>query len=197
MMEFVKELHEARLIRTKDDLRISFSEICENLYSVILALEFLVRTKQGKRVAVDYARETSKYINYSEFRTNATDLYNFLYFVQETPENVGKIFGTEDAKKLREKTTIPRMELNRWLMSLDSTSSRDMYFLMRVEQALNISNSDNKEIRRILQYRNPSDTDLSIVSTRILNVARFKMPLLDLKPDLENILTSRNITYIK
>ncbi len=197
MMEFVKSLHEARLIRTKDDLKLSFSDVCENLYLVLLCLEFLVRTKKGKKVAVNYATESSKYINYTEFRTAATDLYNLLYFVQETPANIEKIFGSEDSKKLREKTTIPRMELNRWLIKLNSEESRDTYFLMRMEQALNVTGSDNREIRRLLQYKNPTDSDVQIMASRILNAVRFKMTLLDLKPDLESVLTGGKITFTK
>lgn len=193
MMEFVKELHEARLIRTKDDLNLSFGDICENLYLILLCLEFLVRTKKGRNIAIRYASETSKYINYGEFRTNATDLYNLLYFVQETPEHVEKIFGSEDSRKMRERTTIPRMELNRWLITLET--NRDIYFLMRMEQALNIKNSDSKEIRRMLQYRNPTDSDVQIMASRILNAVRFKMTLLDLKPDLETLLTGGKVSF--
>lgn len=197
MMEFVKELHEARLLKTKEDLRLSFSEVCDNLYCIILALEFLSRTKQGKSLAQRYASLTSSYINYSEFRTAATDLYNLLYFVQETPEQVEKIFHSEDARRLREKTQLPRMELNRWLINIASPYSRDMYFIMRVERSLNITSNDLREIRRLLMYKNPTNTDLEIISTRLLNFVRFKMPLLDLKPELEQVLNNRKYTYIK
>lgn len=197
MMEFVKELHEARLIRTKGDLRLSFSEVCDNLYLIILILELLSRIKQGQDLAERYARLTASYINYNEFRTAATDLYNLIYFVEETPEQVEKIFQSEDARRLREKTTIPRMELNRWLLKISEQGSRDMYFLMRVERALNITTMDLREIRRMLQYKNPTSTDLEILATRILNSVRFKMPLLDLKPELEQILGSRKYTYTK
>jgi hypothetical protein len=195
MMEFVKELHEARLIRTQGDLRLSFSEVCDNLYYIILALEFLSRIKQGRNLAERYASLTSSYINYTEFRTAATDLYNLLYFVQLTPSEVEKTFQSEDARRLREKTQLPRMELNRWLINI--ANNRDMYFLMRVERALNITSMDLREIRRMLMYKDPSATDLDILATRLLNFVRFKMPLLDLKPDLEQVLNSRKYTYIK
>jgi hypothetical protein len=194
-MEFVKELHEARLIRTQGDLRLSFSEVCDNLYYIILVLEFLSRIKQGRGLAERYSSLTSSYINYTEFRTAATDLYNLLYFVQSTPTEVEKIFNSEDARRLREKTQLPRMELNRWLINI--ANNRDMYFIMRVERALNITSNDLREIRRLLMYKNPSNTDLDIIATRLLNFVRFKMPLLDLKPDLEQVLNNRKYTYIK
>lgn len=197
MMDFVKELHEARLLRTEKDLKLSFAEVCDNLYYIILALEFLSRIKQGKGLAERYASLTASYINYTEFRTAATDLYNLLYFVQETPAEVENIFNSEDARRLREKTQLPRMELNRWLINITSPYSRDMYFIMKVERSLNITSTDLREIRRLLLYKSPSDTDLNIMATRLLNFVRFKMPLLDLKTDLEQVLNNRKYTYIK
>lgn len=194
-MQFMKELKEARLIRDKDDLKFSYSEVCEHLYLVVLVLDFLSRLKQGKAVAKKYAAQTAAYVNYSEFKVNATDLYNMIYLVQEKPEFIEKIFSSGDAKKLREKTQLPRMELNRWLIKIDS-NDRDPYFLIRLEQALNITNSESKDIRRLLSYRNPTAQDLNSISTRLLNAFRQKTPLLDLRPELEQILSGGKYTYI-
>lgn len=196
MMEFIKEITEAKLIKTQNDLNISFSAVCDNLYLLILTLEFLSRLKQGKELAEKYAKSTSSYINYTEFRTSATDLYNLLYFVQQPLDNVEKIFKSSDARRLRAISTIPRMELNRWLMNLEK-NHKDNYFLMRLEKSLNIANGDLKDIRRILHSTNPSQTDLDIVSTKILNFIRFKMPLVDIRAEIEPMLSSRKYTYIK
>jgi hypothetical protein len=196
-MEFVKELHEARLIRTKDDLHFSYSEVCEHLYIAILALEFLSRLRKGKDLAKNYATKTASYINYTEFRTSATDMYNLIYFVQESPEFIEQIFASADAKILRQKTQLPRMELNRWLLKLDDPQSRDMYFFMRLEQALNISNSDTKDIRRMLSYKNPSDSDLRMIASRILNVFRSRLPMFDIKSELEAVLSDNKLQYTK
>lgn len=196
MMEFIKELKEARLIRTKDDLKFTYREVCDHAYIILLTLDFLSKIKQGKDIAQKYAKLTASYINYKEFRTSATDLYNLIYFIEETPENVETIFGSEDSKKLRMQTQIPRMELNRWLLKLDD-NNKDLYFLMRLEQALNVNSSELKDIRRILQFRNPSPSDIRQVSSRIMNVIRFKMPLLDLRQEIEDVLNNGKITYIK
>lgn len=197
MMKFVKELYEARLIRTKDDLKYSYSEVCEYLYFAVLTLDFLSRIKEGKSIAEKYARLTSSYINYTEFRSSATDLYNLIYFVQEDPGNVEKIFGNEDSKKLRLMTQLPRMELNRWLIKLRDPNSRELYFFVKLEQALNVKNSELKDLRRLLSIKNPSSQELTIISYRILNFFRQKMPLFDLKPEVENVLSQGKYTYIK
>lgn len=197
MMEFVKELHEARLIRTKGDLRYSYKDVCEYLYLMVLTLEFLSRLKEGRKVAEKYAQATASYINYHEFRTSATDMYNMIYFVQEDPDKVQEIFGSEDSKKLRQITQLPRMELNRWLLKVSDPQSRTLYFFFRLEEALHIQDSQLKDIRRMLSFKNPSKQDLDIISYKILNYYRHKMPLFDLKPELEQILSTGKYTYIK
>lgn len=197
MMSFIKELHEARLIRTREDLRYSYTEVCEFLYLTVLTLDFLSRIKQGKDLAERYARQTAGYINYTEFRTSATDLYNLIYFCQADPDAVQALFGSEDSKKLRMQTQLPRMELNRWLLQVANPYSRDLYFFMRLEQALHISSSDIKELRRMLAFKNPTDSDLSSIAYRILNLYRGKLPLFDLRTDIEQILSGGKYTYIK
>ncbi len=195
-MQFIRELKEARLIKAKGDLKFSYSEVCEHLYLIILALDFLSRLKQGKPLAKKYAAATAGFINYTEFKVSGTDLYNLIYFVTEKPEFIEKIFGSADAKKLREKTHLPQMELNRWLLKIDKDESRDMYFLMRLEQALNVTSSESKDIRRMLSFKNPTQQDLTIISARLLNAFRQKTPLLDLRQDLEPILSGGKYAYI-
>lgn len=197
MISFIKELHEARLMRTGEDLRYSYSELCSYVYLTVLTLEFVSRLTRGTDLAKKYASQTASYINYSEFRSSATDLYNFIYFVQETPEHVEKLFQSADAKSLRQRTQLPRMELNRWLLKLDDVHNRDIGFLMRLEQALNVSNSDLKDIRRTLSMKFPSDSDLKSIAFRILNIYRSKLPTFDLLPDLESLLSDGKLEYIK
>ena len=197
LMPFVKELHEARLIRDRKDLKYSYTEICEHLYLVILTLDFLSRVKEGQAIANRYARATAGFVNYTEFKISATDLYNFIYFVQADPDTVQLMFGNEDSKRLRMKTQLPIMELNRWLLKMLDPYSRDSYFFMRLEQALNITNTDLKDLRRMLAFKNPSDSDLRMITLKMFNIFRQKIALFDLRPELEQILSNGKYTYIK
>lgn len=194
---FVKELHEARLIRTVDDLKYSYSEVCENLMLIVLTLDMLSRLKEGKDLAERYARQTASYINYTEFRVSATDLYNFVYFVQAEPDTVQLLFGSEDSKRMRIQTQLPRMELNRWLMQVSSPNSKDLYFFLKLEQALNVKSSEIKDIRRMLSFHNPSISDLRSIALKILTLVRQRMPLFDFRNEIEQVLSSGKYTYIK
>jgi hypothetical protein len=193
LVPFITELHEARLVRTEQDQKQSYTEVCENLYLILLSIEFLKRTKGGAKLADDYARKTAGYVMYNEFRANATDLYNMIYFVQADPSRIEKIFNSPDSKKLREKTHIPIMRLNRWLLNIQK---EDIYFFMMLERSLGINNSDLKEIRRMLSYNNPTDSDVNAIAARILNALRYKLVLLDIRPEIESVLSGKKITYI-
>jgi hypothetical protein len=195
MMDFIKELKEARMLRSESDLKLTYTSACELLYLTVLTLEFLSRTKQGRSEAEKYAKTTCAYSNYTDFRAGGTDLHNLIYFVQAKPESVEKIFNSEDARKLREKTHLPTMALNGYLHSLASNdSSRGVYFLMQLEQALSINTGLYKEIRRLLSYNNPVDTDINNMANRILNAYRTYMPTFDLLQSMDQIL-NKPVTF--
>jgi hypothetical protein len=190
MMNFIQELTEARLLHSENDVRTTYSETCENLYLALLALEFMAHCKETKSVAKKYASETVKWgVEYREFRTSATDLYNLIYLVSTSPMRVKTIFKSDDAGIQREKTHLPLMQLNGYLTSLANPGNRDIHFIMRLEQALSIKNSNSKDIRRMLSYHNPSSSDLTQLSARLLNEFRNRIHSFDLLADMEKHLT--------
>lgn len=184
MMSFIKELHEARIIQNEADVKITFKEACESVYLCVLALEFLSRLKKGQDAAVNYARQTSQYSGYTEFRSSATDLHNFIFFVTAPASRVETIFNSSQAKLARERTFLPVTALNGWLHSLPGNSGRGDYFYMQLEQALTIENYEYKEIRRMLSYRDPLDSDIQQIAYRILNSFRSRLANFDLLPIL-------------
>jgi hypothetical protein len=190
MMSFIKELKEARMLRSESDLKLTYSGACELLYLTVLTLEFLSRLKNGKKIAERYAKTTCMYSNYTEFRSGATDLHNLVYFVQADPRRVEQIFHSSDARKARERIHLPTMALNGWLYTINSESSRNVYFLMQLEQALGINTALYKEIRRLLSYNNPVDSDVSNTASRILNAYRTYMPQFDLLQDIDQVLSN-------
>ena len=188
MMQFMKEITEARLIRSDGDLKkTTYADLCENLYFTVLTLEFLNRFKKTRSLAVNYAKQTAAYNNYSEFRLAGTDLYNMIHLVDSSPENIEEKFS-KDAATLRKQIHLPTMGLNRWLLSIDGTSSREANFLMRLEQSLKVYNTDYKDIRRYLDSKTISNADIAKIKTKILYYFRQKMNMSDLLPSLESML---------
>lgn len=194
-MSFMRELSEARLLMNPNDIKTSYNDTCENLYLVLLAIEFMAHCSQTKNVAKRYAQETVKWgVEYKEFRSSATDLYNMIYLVQAPPAKVKAIFKSDDAAGLREKTHLPLMQLNGYLTSLTNSGNRDIYFLTRLESILGIKNSNSKEIRRMISYHNPTDSDMRTTAYRIMNEFRNRLFTLDLMPEMEKFLT-KELTF--
>lgn len=186
MMQFMKEISEARMIRNSGDLKqTTYADTCENLYLTVLTLEFLSRFKSTKGLAINYAKQTAAYTNYNEFRISGTDLYNMIYLVDSSAENIEEKFG-KDAASLRKQIHLPTMGLNRWLLSIDGSGSREAAFLIRLEQALKVYNSDYKELRRYLDSKTLSNADIARIKTKILYYFRSKMRMSDLLPSLES-----------
>lgn len=189
-MSFIKELSEARILMNPGDIRTSYNDTCENLYLVLLAIEFMAHCKETKAAAKKYAQETVKWgVEYKEFRTSATDLYNMIHLVNAHPSRVKAMFKSDDAAALREKTHLPLMQLNGYLTSLTNSGNRDIYFIMRLESILGIKNGNSKEIRRMLSYHNPTDSDIRQTAYRIMNEFRNRLFNLDLMPEMERFLT--------
>lgn len=185
MMTFMQELKEARMILKQNDVRMTYQETCENLYLCILAVEFLSRIKQTQDLARRYCQQTTSYYNYDDFRANGTDMYNLMYFVTTTPDRVEKIFNSPDAARQRERTHLPVMALNGYLTSMTATGNRDVYFIMRVENQLNIANGGSREIRRLLSYDKPTQSDVTNMASKLMNEFRNRMPILDLLPEIQ------------
>jgi hypothetical protein len=114
-----------------------------------------------------------------------------MYFVSADPAKVEHIFNSPHAKEQRQRTHLPLMALNGYLNSLTNSGNRDIYFIMRVEQALGITNHGSKEIRRMISYQNPSESDITSLSYSILNEFRNRMPMFDLMNDLSQHLSSK------
>jgi len=118
-MDFIKEIHEARMTRNSSDQRsLTYTDCCERLYLSLLILELLRKFPGYAARSKMYAKDCSRYDSYKHFRMNGTDLYNFIYFVTGDDAAMDKLKDPGAAKALRKRTTLPLMNLNRYLTQL-------------------------------------------------------------------------------
>ena len=91
-MEFIQELHEARLTRQASGLKtLTYTDCCERAYLTMLIMEVLRRFPNTAPYAHGYAKKTSGYDNYKHFRMSGTDLYNFVYFIVGDEDALDKL----------------------------------------------------------------------------------------------------------
>ena len=196
-MDFIKELEEARLTRNASNVKsLTYSDCCERAYLTLLILELLRNYPKSKRQAQLYATKTLEKDDYSQFRAFGTDLYNFLYFIMGDEDAFKRLRDPGSAKRLRQNTTLPHLSLNRYLRALKSntTPSNVQAFLMQLESALHISNTDYKLVRRnIGNFQRLSPKDKQDVATKLLFAARAKLRSSDIIDDLSALISSKDL----
>ena len=117
-MDFIKEIHEARLTRGEGARSLTYTDCCERAYLTMLVLEVLRKFPGTTPIVQQYARNTSGYDSYKHFRLSGTDLYNFVYFIVGDEDAHKKLKDPGAARRMRERTQFPLMNFNRYVERL-------------------------------------------------------------------------------
>lgn len=196
-MEFIKDLHEARLTRNDHNIKtLTYTDCCERLYLSVLILELLRQYPQGRAAVKNYANKTVGKQGYDQFRMYATDLYNFIYFVTGDNNALDKLKNPGAAKQARKKTTLPLLGLNRYLraLSIGSIPTGVSGLFMSLESGLNILNTDYKSVRRnIVNYQRISTKEKEDTATRLIFAARAKLRSADIIDDLSKLVAIKDL----
>lgn len=194
-MDFIKELQEARLTR-QGGSKFTYTDCTERLYLSVLVLELLRRYPNHQKNVREYADNTSRYRGYDRFRIGASDLHNFIYFVDGPEEAQDKLRDPDAAKEMATRITLPTSTLNGYLESLrhGKAPSNADEVVLKLENSLKISNTDYKAIRRAMtRYESlPARAKKQLV-TRLLYAARAKLRSGDIIDDLEKLAAERDL----
>ena len=202
-MEFIKELHEARLTRQGGALKtLTYTDCCERAYLTMLILEVLRKFPNMAAYAHGYAKKTSGHDNYNHFRMSGTDLYNFIYFIVGDKDALDKLKDPGAASIMRRSTQFPLMAFNRYVSKLKlggvGNSQQDQQTFINIESALKITNSDYKAVRRnLFSFSSLSSNSKKQLVTRLLLAARAKLRNSDIIQYLEELSAERDLEVYK
>ena len=176
---FLQYVAEGRVVRRQSDLaRYTFQEITERIYLSFLTLALLKNFSQTASFVKSYAGQTLTYGSFDRVRGTANDLHNMLAIVSGDPDIVQKLANKNAAMALRQRQTVPILGVRRYLQSLKG----DYRFLTQLESALDIVNSDYKNLRRaITDYPNLDGRSKQITTTRLLQALKAKLSGTDLQ----------------
>ena len=195
-MDFIRDIHEARLTRNANNLKaLTYTDCCERTFLTILILEVLREYPTYLIAAQKYAKQSSQFDLYKNFRINGTDLYNFLYFLT-SDEGIEKLKDPEAARAMKENTNIPVMAINRYLKEIASgkSPSNVTNFLIKLESSLKITNSDYKTIRRaVSNYRELTTDQRKKAVSRLIIAARAKLRTADIIDEFEKLAADKNL----
>lgn len=195
-MQFLQDLHEARMTRDKSNMKVlTYTDCCERMYLTLLVLECMKNFPQSTAWLRDYCRKSER-SRYDRFMMSGTDLYNFVYFITGDENAIGKLKDPGAAMRVRKNTNLPVANLRRYLTQLGSgqTSSGTQQFFISMEQVLGISNTDYKTIRRALtDFKRLSTNDKKALVTRLLYAVRAKLRSSDVIDDFEKVVSMRDL----
>jgi hypothetical protein len=187
LMPFIQYVSEARVVRRQNDLqRFTFQDIQERIYLTFLGLSLLKNiNNEGKQWAKMYAQSTLTYGDFKIVRTSGNDLYNMLSVVDGKEDIVKKLKNPKQAEALRQRSTLPTLAVKRYLRKL----SDDYDFLTKLENTLNISNVEYKNLRRsISDYSNLKKTDKNNINHRMAKLLQNKLHATDITKKIKQLL---------
>jgi|TARA_Y100000389_G_C17443344_1_gene510028 hypothetical protein len=193
-MDFLKDLHEARMTRNDSDQKsLTYTDVCEKLYLHLLVLELLKNYDSAKPFVKMYAQKTTTHDSYKHFRIHATDLYNLIYFATGDKAAIDKLKNPGAAQKQRDTTQLPVLALNRYITNLKSSSSiNESQLFMKLETALKVSLY--KDLRRnITSIKRLSPQQLKETVTKLLFACRAKLRNSDIISELETLAANKDL----
>jgi|TARA_B110000977_G_scaffold119728_1_gene154279 hypothetical protein len=194
---FLKEIHESRM--TKDNgssQKLTYSDCGERLYLTLLALETMRQYPEHKATVKAYANKTRGFELYKFYRIMGTDLYNLIYFLVGDDSAQKKLKDPEAAIKLKKTTKIPLRDLNRYINAVAQgrTTPQTTQLFIKLEQALKVTNTDYKAIRRGLNdWSKTTRSDKRTIATRLIFAVRAKLRSSDIIIDFEKWASIKNM----
>ena len=186
MMEFIKEIHEARMTRNSSDQKsLTYSDCCEKMFLILCMIEVMRHDANNNLFLQDYLRKTTSGDGYRQFRMANTDLYNFLYFVGGDNDAMDKLKDPGSAKQIRRNTQVPIMTINGYLTHVraNPTSSAIQSFntFYQVQNSLRQQTSKYSTLRRdIGNFPKLHISKKQEVITQLLHAAQAKLRASDI-----------------
>ena len=196
-MDFIKDLHESRM--TKDNgssQRLTYTDCGERMYLILLALETMRQFPQFRIPVQKYCARTAGFELYKYYRIMGTDLYNFVYFLVGDDKAQRKLKDPDAAIELKKKTRLPVAAVNRYINSLAQGKEPALITKMFVdiESALNITNTDYKNVRRALNsFGKLNLQERQLLVTRLTFAVRAKLRSSDIADDFEQFVAAKNL----
>ena len=195
-MDFLQELEEARMTRNDQNMKVlTYADCCEKMYLTLLVLDLMSQVPVATSVVRDYCRK-SRDQYYKRFKMASTDLYNFIYFVNGDDRALDKLKDPGAAKRSRSNTSLPMQYLNAYLQSLSSGTrpAGTTQMFVKLENALNINNTDYKTIRRNIGNWNSLDIESKkVYATKLIYAARAKLRSSDIIDDFEKFVVIKDL----
>lgn len=174
-LEFVNDLNESSQYRTKHTLQqTNARNIADHAFMDLISLWILYNEYDYAPMALEYAKKTTQFGNFNNYRQSGTDLYITLNIL--STKNTDLLGGGDADEVFLNKINCQYDKVLQFIRkisnnTLKSTVARQT--LQEVERSLKISDSNYRSIRRLAQnWGMINETQKSLVITRLLQFYR-------------------------
>lgn len=179
MMEFIKELHEARMTKGEGNVaKLTYTDCGERMYLLLLAMEVMRLYPAYKKVVQRYCQKTKMFDNYKYYLSSGTDLYNFIYFLVGDDSAQAKLKDPDAAIAMKQRTRIPLIALSKHIEALAQGREPSMVtkLFLDIEGAIRLPSDDYKKIRRgIKDFPKLRQKEREVLVTRLIFAVRAKL----------------------
>jgi len=169
--KFIDELNESRLYRrTRNFKTFEFKDIKDLIYLYTITLYMMSQTDSYKNFARQYAKDTIKFNNFRQARSNNNDLYMLVHALKHSKNTIKDSSNMKDRILFNERMFTDFMrKLSRGAMGLDDYART---YFVRLENQL-IIDSSYKAVRRIVQdFNKVKYRQKQLAVTRLLHAVR-------------------------
>lgn len=189
-LTLINELFESRLFPARNSTKKYTAEDISNMtFLNFLALQILKSEFDTANFATDYLYQTFKFGNFDRVQNSSTDLFWMLNILLHKDSEMLNGHPGNDLEL--EKISLDEMALKTWArqaIKIRSSESVDRRFLLSLESALCIRNSDYRSIRLLASsWSTLTDEQRQLAMTRLLFAFRKRMPRSELLSHLEEL----------
>ena len=190
-MKFLQSLSESRLLASKQSYhKFTGRQIAELVYLHLISLRILASEPVSKAFAADYALRTVRYLGFSKWYQNATDVHLLLHALIGEDVEMKLPQASQD---FRETLYFDEHDIRTWLREIGHShinETRTHRLFLRIDAQFQIKNASMKAIRRLVQdWPNCSTRQKQLAMTRLLQMMRVRARQSDLLVQLEKVST--------
>jgi len=191
-LSLIGDLNESKLFRTRQQAQTTDArDMIDFAFINMLTLQLLYSEYETAPLAQAYAAKTMQYNNFNSYQQAGSDLYIALNSVM-----TGNLGGKENAQIQLNKLSVPYIKVKEYLMKVGSGNqfTNTAGFLFNLERGLDITDSNYREMRRMIANWTTLDSfKKQLVVTRLLQFYRTKAIRSELYPMLNDFAKRKNL----
>lgn len=197
-LEFMQTLGEARMFRSKDQIKREGSRnTADHLFATLMSLYTMSQDYKYAPVAKEYARRTMGFGGFNRPSPSGSDLYQTLF----TLKRGDSLFNKERDAMLMDKVRIPEPQIKRFLNQVKNGNvnpSQAQQFFFKLERDLKIQDPKLKATRRLVQnWPNLSSQQQALAGNQLQRYYRMFARRSDMAPLFTNYAKDSNFILSK